>query len=86
VHEHIDRATADTRHLRCNLFLQLPDEGGLPIIEGQLFVVSERSVLAFFSNEKMHASQSVGSSKWRIILSFGYLVPKTYHLPSIQHL
>jgi len=82
VHSHIDPAPAGARHLRCNLFLQLPHEGGLPLIMGTPIPVRERSLLAFFPSEERHASQAVAGDRWRIICSFGYLTPPDYVIPS----
>ncbi|MCW3836389.1 hypothetical protein ACFQ1E_10815 [Sphingomonas canadensis] len=82
VHLHIDSAPPGKRHLRANLFLQLPYKGGLPVIETRARQVAEGMVLAFFPSERPHMSQPVFGRRRRIILSFGYLVPGDYALPA----
>lgn len=84
VHPHIDPTPEGRRHLRCNLFLQLPESGGLPIIRGQAVPMTERSLLAFFPSEEGHSSQGVRGARTRIICSFGYLTPVNFHLPDFS--
>jgi hypothetical protein len=84
VHPHLDPTPDNRRHLRCNLFLQLPDEGGLPIIARREIPVRERSILAFFPSDEWHSSQAVHGPYWRIICSFGYLTPLEYAIPTLQ--
>ncbi|WP_404365971.1 hypothetical protein AB5I39_09935 [Sphingomonas sp. MMS24-J45] len=81
VHPHTDSAPPGTRHLRCNLFLQLPDAGGRPVIAGIPIDVTERMVLAFYPSERMHWSEPCAGDRARVMLSFGYLVPADYRLP-----
>ena len=82
VHRHKDPTPPGHRHLRCNIFLQLPEGGGLPIVEDQTQPVRERSFLCFFPSDLWHGSQAVeGRGKRRVICSFGYLVRDTYRLP-----
>jgi hypothetical protein len=78
IQPHIDEAPVGCRHLRCNLFLQLPFGGGLPVIEGRPRQVAERDILAFFPSERPHRSQIVEGERSRIICSFGFLVHEDY--------
>ena len=78
VHPHTDSAPAGTRHLRCNLFLQLPDAGGRPIIGGTAFDVAERCLLCFFPSSSLHASEPALGPRKRVLLSFGLLVPQNF--------
>jgi hypothetical protein len=80
IHVHTDPSRPNRRHLRCNLFIQLPEQGGHPIIEDHVQVVRERSLLAFFPSERRHASEPVHGSRWRVVCSFGYLVFNSYEL------
>ena len=57
----------------------------MPIIKRQIIGVTERSLLAFFPNERRHASEAVAGDRDRIILSFGYLAPATFLLPEMDH-
>jgi len=81
VHPHLDATEPGKRHLRCNVFLQLPVMGGMPVIEGRRIWVRPRGFLAFFPSERRHSSERVNGDRQRIILSFGYSVPETYILP-----
>lgn len=81
IQSHIDAAPLGCRHLRCNLFIQLPTRGGLPVIEGQPRQVAERDVLAFFPSERGHRSELVEGDRPRIICSFGFLVKSDYAFP-----
>ncbi|WP_353203735.1 hypothetical protein [Sphingomonas sp.] len=81
VHPHIDSAPAGMRHLRCNLFLQLPEAGGRPVIDGVPIDVRERMLLAFYPSERKHWSEPCAGERARVMLSFGYVVPQDYRLP-----
>ncbi len=78
VHPHTDSAPAGTRHLRCNLFLQLPDAGGRPIIGAAEVDVTERGLLCFFPSSALHASEPTEGARKRVMLSFGLLVPEGF--------
>ncbi len=82
VHRHKDASPAGTRHLRCNLFLQLPTDGGRPLLRNVAIDVAERALFCFYASETPHASEAVGGERKRIILSFGYTVPADHRLPS----
>jgi hypothetical protein len=78
---HRDPTPPGTRHLRCNLFLQVPESGGRPVVADQPIDVEERMVLAFFPSEQFHSSEPAVGSRRRVMCSFGYLVPESYRLP-----
>ena len=78
VQPHTDSAPDGTRHLRCNLFLQLPEGGGRPIIDGNAFDVVERGLLCFFPSRSLHASEPTTGLRKRVMLSFGLLVPSAF--------
>jgi hypothetical protein len=80
IHEHQDKAPHGCRHLRCNLYVQLPDSGGEPVIEGVLQPFEEGTLLCFFPNEQRHGARRVYGPQRRITCSFGYVVPKCYRL------
>ncbi|MCW3849311.1 hypothetical protein OF829_18895 [Sphingomonas sp. LB-2] len=82
---HHDNTPRGTCILRCNLFLQLPSRGGLPVIENAPFEVKPGTLLAFLPSELLHWSQPVEGRKRRIVLSFGYRVPGDYRLPPTAH-
>jgi len=74
VHEHLDRSRFGRRHFRCNLFIQTPECGGEPIIEGIVQPFRERMLLCFFPDLQRHRSNVVAGLKRRIVCSFGYLI------------
>jgi hypothetical protein len=80
VHDHRDFSPPGTRHLRCNLFLDLPEQGGRPVILEEPIHVAPRMLLAFYANEMRHSSEPFEGDR-RIILSFGYTVPSSHILP-----
>lgn len=82
---HPDHTRPGTCILRCNLFLQVPSGGGLPVIQGAPFEVEDGTLLAFLPSELLHWSQPVEGRKRRIVLSFGYTVPGDYRLPPSPH-
>ncbi len=82
VHSHLDPTRPGRRHLRCNLFLQVPGSGGMPIVEGRVQQVRNGDLLAFFPSERRHCSETVEDGRVRAICSFGYLTPVRYRLPS----
>jgi hypothetical protein len=80
VHDHRDFSPPGTRHLRCNLFLDLPEQGGRPVILEEPIHVAPRMLLAFCANEMRHSSEPFDGDR-RIIPSFGYTVPSSHILP-----
>lgn len=82
VHRHRDPTPEGTRHLRCNLFLQLPEKGGRPMIVDVPVNVAQRSLLAFFPSRLEHSSEPFEGDRQRIVLSFGYTVLPDYKLPT----
>jgi hypothetical protein len=82
IESHRDPTPPGTRQLRCNLFLQLPESGGLPIIEHAPMEVAAGTLLAFFASELGHSSQPVEGGRQRILISYGYTVPGDYVLPA----
>ncbi len=82
VQPHTDLTPEGMRHLRANLFLQLPYRGGYPIIEMKARKVAPGTLLAFFPSEMRHYSQKGTGRRRRILLSFGFLVPAAYELPA----
>ena len=80
VHRHLDPPNDGMHHLRCNVFIQLPSAGGLPIVGGEVYQVQNGDMLAFFPSDRWHRSEKVEGNTERIILSFGYLAPSSYRL------
>jgi hypothetical protein len=80
IHQHTDPVREGTRHLRCNLFVQLPESGGEPVVEDTVQHVNEGSILCFFPDAQRHCCNIVRGSRRRVVCSFGYLVAPDYSL------
>jgi len=78
VHEHIDTLKDGDQFnfLRANVFVQLPDYGGMPVVEGKAYTIGNGDLLMFTANEHKHKSEMVGGKNLRIICSFGFKRPK----------
>jgi len=78
VHPHIDgRLPIDAEPmplLRCNVLVQRPDAGGMPVIGGRLIDVPERGMWALHPTEVLHGATPVLGERERITLSFGFVV------------
>ncbi|PTS80730.1 hypothetical protein DBR17_10520 [Sphingomonas sp. HMWF008] len=81
VQRHRDPTPEGTRHLRCNIFLQLPESGARPMIVDVPVSVATRSLLAFYPSELVHSSEAFGGDRERILLSFGFTVSNEHRLP-----
>ena len=82
VHPHRDPVPDGFRHLRCNLFIQTPLGGGVPVIDSVPQPFEERMLLCFFASERRHWSTPVEGDRARIMCSFGYLVSQDFCLPA----
>jgi hypothetical protein len=74
VHPHIDKAPPGKWHIRCNLMLSKPLEGGVPIIENKLIELQEGDLWAFIPSQLRHWSSQVEGERKRFICSYGFLV------------
>ena len=61
-------------HTRFNAFVQLPENGGLPIYGGVVLPASERHYVRCNSGIDIHGCEMVEGPKARITLSFGFLL------------
>ena len=84
VPRHIDSAPDGFILLRCNFFLQKPEQGGEPIIEGEILQIQERSAWLVPASLCFHASTPVRGETNRIILSLGALLSRA-HIPESAH-
>lgn len=83
IHPHRDAAPDGFEHWRCNLFLQLPETGGYPVVEGNVYPVKEQDLLYFTPDQHTHWCEPVGPGK-RIIVSYGFLLKKIYQRSSTR--
>lgn len=78
VHEHTDPTDNGFYHFRLNFLISKPNEGGMPIINGQEFEVFEGESWVNIASEWRHKSTPVVGKKSRVVLSLGGLVE--YHI------
>jgi hypothetical protein len=76
VPEHIDHnpINRELRSRRYNVFISLPEKGGLPIYDGEVLNVDERTLLMVESGVIPHSTTQVEGEVPRIILSYGFAV------------
>jgi hypothetical protein len=73
-HTHIDTAPDGLVHVRCNVLLEKPAEGGMPVIDGEVLDVDVGDLWIVLASMEEHGSTPISSPK-RVIKSFGGLVP-----------
>jgi len=76
IHRHIDSNPDYGNHIRYNLFLSVPNEGGYPIYNNQVIPVKESQYIRCNSGLYFHESQKVIGDKPRIVISYGFILPK----------
>jgi hypothetical protein len=74
-HTHMDSAKEGYVHVRCNVMLKKPLEGGNPVLDGKEIEVNENDLWVCFASMEMHGSTPIKGGE-RIIMSFGALVPQ----------
>jgi hypothetical protein len=79
IKEHMDGAPPGMFHLRCNLFVQAPVSGGVPVIEGQPYPIESRTLLGFFPSVLKHSCTPVEGPHRRIVCSYGYVVDAEHY-------
>lgn len=73
VHRHRDSAPEGYHHVRCNVALKMPVEGGKPILSGVELPVSEKEAWICFASLEYHSSSPVVFGN-RIVVSLGGLI------------
>jgi hypothetical protein len=75
VKPHCDQIETNVHHVRCNVFVQTVEHGGVPVIDDIPYPVTDRSLLCFFASEQMHSCTKVETpGVQRILCSYGYEV------------
>jgi hypothetical protein len=76
VHEHIDvnPINKELHSRRYNVFVSLPEKGGLPIYNREVLNITERTLLRVESGLIPHSTTQVEGKIPRIILSYGFAV------------
>lgn len=77
---HIDSNPSDETFFtrRYNIFVSLPESGGLPIYDGEILDLKERCLLKVDSGLIPHGTTKIEGEKPRILLSYGFAVKKQY--------
>lgn len=76
VHEHTDPAPLGYHHVRCNIALEMPVQGGHPILEGKLIEIKRNDIWICFASIEKHSSAPMTGGE-RLTLSIGALVEKS---------
>ena len=74
VHEHSDPCPDNFIHTRLNFLLSKPIDGGMPIINGNVYEMQEDDCWINLASRWKHSSTKVIGKKDRIVLSLGALV------------
>ena len=77
LHFHVDnyvKSKQTGRHVRFNVCIQKPEQGGRPIYAGRIIDQYECSYVICRSDIDYHASEWISGSKNKIIASFGFMI------------
>jgi len=73
VHPHKDFAPEGFHHVRCNLALEMPTDGGNPLLDGKEIEVKRGDMWICFASIEEHSTTPVIGGE-RLVLSMGALV------------
>jgi hypothetical protein len=76
-HLHIDNNDGDNVHFRLNVLASKPIGGGMPIIKDEVIEVDEGEPWICYSGIEYHSTTKVEGDKRRILLTYGFTLPKT---------
>lgn len=75
VNPHKDPSPDGYYHVRCNLMIKKPLEGGNPVLDGEEVEVKEKDLWLCIASLEEHCSTPIAGGE-RLVYSFGGLVPK----------
>jgi hypothetical protein len=75
-HLHIDTNNGDNVHFRLNVLASKPIGGGMPIIAEEIIEVEEGEPWICYSGIEWHSTTEVKGDKRRILLTYGFTLPK----------
>jgi hypothetical protein len=81
VQRHMDTNSAGLFHVRFNVMVSKPLAGGEPVVDGEVLDIEEGEIFRVDAGLKPHWCLPVRGSKPRIILSFGFLCPRSFIHP-----
>ena len=84
VHPHKDPTINEYDHIRFNLFISVPEEGGFPIYNGETISVKVGDYVRCNSSKYIHECQPVIGNVPRIVVSYGIFLKK--ELINIEYL
>jgi hypothetical protein len=76
IHIHTDKNAPGYVHVRYNVILSYPNEGGHSIYNGKINVLKEKMVWRCIAGEIPHGSTTVIGDKPRTTLTLGFLIPE----------
>lgn len=76
LHKHTDPNVGDLIHTRFNVYVQLPIEGGYPVYNDKICKLKERTYICCRAGLDLHYCEKVIGDRERIILSYGFQLPK----------
>ena len=75
-HLHMDNNDGDNVHFRLNVLVSKPEVGGMPIIKDEVIDVEEGEPWICYSGIEYHSTTKVEGNKQRILLTYGFTLPK----------
>lgn len=73
---HIDNNKGDNIHFRLNVLASKPIAGGMPVINNEVIQVEEGEPWICYSGIEYHSATKVEGDKRRILLTYGFTLPK----------
>lgn len=74
IHKHIDHNKGDLTHVRWNLILGKPEDGGHSIYGKEINILEEKMIWKCIAGKVLHGSTPVIGKKPRITLSLGFFL------------
>lgn len=75
-HLHMDNNSGDNVHFRLNVLVSKPEVGGMPVIKDEVINVEEGEPWICYSGIEYHSTTKVGGDVKRILLTYGFTLPK----------
>lgn len=76
VHLHKDPAPKGFHHVRCNIAIEMPSQGGHPILDGKTIEIESGDIWICFASIEAHSSTPIKGGQ-RVTLSLGALVEQS---------
>jgi len=90
LHLHKDPNRDGLIHVRFNVYVQIPEQGGYPIYGNKLCTLTERTYICCVAGRDFHECSQVVGKRERIMISYGFLIPEAdigtvvYNYPDIE--